>query len=162
MWFPSPRRHHAPDRLAKPWRNLGGALACDVLGQQTGWTIRLCGPVGVENGGRSLASALPGRQGRLLFAYLVLNRDRDCGRAELIDVLWPEHPPAAADTALSALLSKLRRALGEGALAGRSELRLRPPGPVSVDCEEAAALTNRAEAAIDGHSWSAAVEHARA
>ncbi|MGH2949440.1 MAG: AfsR/SARP family transcriptional regulator, partial [Solirubrobacteraceae bacterium] len=91
------------------------------MGQDTGWTIRLCGPVGVEHGGRSLAAGLPGRQGRLLFAYLVLNRERDCGRAELIDVLWPEHPPAAADTALSALLSKLRRALGDGALAGRSE-----------------------------------------
>jgi DNA-binding SARP family transcriptional activator len=118
--------------------------------------------VGVENGGRSLASALPGRQGRLLFAYLVLNRDRDCGRAELIDVLWPEHPPAAADTALSALLSKLRRALGEGALAGRSELRLVPPGPITVDMEEAAAAAARAEAAIDAHDWTFAAAQARA
>jgi DNA-binding SARP family transcriptional activator len=82
--------------------------------------------VGVDHHGRSLGGALPGRQGRLLFAYLVLNRDRDCGRAELIDLLWPERPPAAAETALSALLSKLRRALGEGVLAGRSELRFAP------------------------------------
>jgi DNA-binding SARP family transcriptional activator len=116
----------------------------------------------VQHEGRSLAAALPGRQGRLLFAYLVLNRDRDCGRAELIDVLWPEHPPAAADTALSALLSKLRRALGEGTLAGRSELRLVPAGPVAVDVEEAEAATARAEAAIDAHDWTAAAEQARA
>ena len=100
-----------------------------------GWTIRLCGPMGVDLDGYSRAAALPGRQGRLLFAYLVLNRDRDCGRGELIDLLWPERPPAAADTALSALLSKLRRALGDGALAGRSELRLVPPGPIEVDVE---------------------------
>jgi len=33
-------------------------------------------------------------------------------------------PPAAADSALSALLSKLRRALGDGVLTGRGELRL--------------------------------------
>jgi DNA-binding SARP family transcriptional activator/tetratricopeptide (TPR) repeat protein len=118
--------------------------------------------VGVENGGRSLAAALPGRQGRLLFAYLVLNRDRDCGRGELIDLLWPERPPAAADTALSALLSKLRRALGEGALVGRSEVRLAPPGPVVVDVEEAAAASARAEAAIDAHDWIAAGANARA
>src|ERR671914_2606456 len=117
------------------------------------WTIRLCGPMGVEQDGHSRASALPGRKGRFLFAYLVLTRDRDCGRAELIDLLWPERPPAAADTALSALLSKLRRALGEGALVGRSELRLVPPGPVAVDLEEAAAVTARAEAAIDTHDW---------
>ena len=94
------------------------------------WTIRLCGPVGLDQDGLSRSSALPGRKGRLLFAYLVLNRDRDCGRAELVDLLWPEQPPVAAESALSALLSKLRRALGEGALAGRSELRLTPPGPI--------------------------------
>ena len=70
----------------------------------------------VEAEGRALDAGLPGRQGRLLFAYLVLNRDRGCPRDELIDVLWPEGPPAAADSALSALLSKLRRALGEGVL----------------------------------------------
>ena len=46
-----------------------------------GWVIRLCGPMGLEHGGGSLTAAMPGRQGRLLFAYLVLNRDRDCGRA---------------------------------------------------------------------------------
>src|ERR687892_2925231 len=110
-----------------------------------GWTIRLCGPMGVDQGGQSRAAALPGRQGRFLFAYLVLNRDRDCGRGELIDLLWPERPPAAADTALSALLSKLRRGLGEGALVGRSELRVSPPGAIWVDLEQAAAAIERAE-----------------
>jgi DNA-binding SARP family transcriptional activator len=108
-----------------------------------------------------LAAALPGRQGRLLFAYLVLNRDRDCGRPELIDVLWPENPPAAADTALSALLSKLRRALGEGVLVGRSELRFVPPGPVTVDVDDANAAAARAEAAIEAGNWAAAVDSAR-
>ena len=104
-------------------------------------------------GADAAVRALPGRQGRLLFAYLVLNRDRDCGRAELIDVLWPEDPPAAADTALSALLSKLRRALGDGALAGRSELRLVPPGRSTSTSRRAAAAAARAEAAIDGSDW---------
>src|SRR5688572_14175201 len=117
--------------------------------------------MGVDHGGRSLGAALPGRQGRLLFAYLVLNRDRDCGRAELIDLLWPERPPAAADSALSALLSKLRRALGEGALAGRSELRVVPPGTIDVDVELAAAAAAEAEAAIDAHDWAGASAAAR-
>src|SRR5688500_8630864 len=125
------------------------------------WTIRLCGPMGVEQDGHSRASALPGRQGRLLFAYLVLNRDRDCGRGELIDLLWPERPPAAADTALSALRSKLRRALGDGALVGRSELRLVPPGSIEADAETAAAMAAAAEAEIDAHDWQAAAAAAR-
>jgi DNA-binding SARP family transcriptional activator/tetratricopeptide (TPR) repeat protein len=126
-----------------------------------GWTIRLCGPVGLDQDGLERAAALPGRQGRLLFAYLVLNRDRDCGRAELIDLLWPERPPAAADSALSALLSKLRRALGDGALTGRSELRLVPPAPIEVDVEVAAAVAAEAEAAIDAQDWATAAASAR-
>jgi DNA-binding SARP family transcriptional activator/tetratricopeptide (TPR) repeat protein len=117
--------------------------------------------VAVDHGGHALGAALPGRQGRLLFAYLVLNRDRDCGRAELIDLLWPERPPVAAETALSALLSKLRRGLGEGALFGRSELRFAPAGPIEVDLEGSATAAARAEAAIDAEDWSQAVDHAR-
>ena len=99
-----------------------------------GWDIRLCGPVLVERTGDRLDAGLPGRQGRLLFAYLVLNRSRGCPRDELIDVLWPEGPPAAADSALSALLSKLRRALAEGVLTGRGELRLQlEERPVDIE-----------------------------
>src|SRR3954447_7876192 len=117
--------------------------------------------MGAEHGGRWVGSLMPGRQGRLLFTYLVLNRDRDCGRPELIDLLWPERPPAAADTALSALLSKLRRALGEGALAGRSELRFIPGPEIEVDVETAARAAARAESAIDVHEWAEAADHAR-
>ena len=91
----------------------------------------------------------------------MLNRDRDCGRAELIDLLWPERPPAAAETALSALLSKLRRALGDGALAGRSELRFVPSGPIDVDLEHSATAAARAEQAIDAQDWTDAAARAR-
>ncbi len=126
-----------------------------------GWVIRLCGPMGVERDGRALGAALPGRQGRLLFAYLLLNRDRDCGRPELIDLLWPEQPPAAADTALSALLSKLRKALGDGALAGRSELRFVPGADIDVDLELAARAAARAESAVDAHDWAEAAASSR-
>jgi DNA-binding SARP family transcriptional activator len=108
-----------------------------------------------------LGGALPGRQGRLLFAYLVLNRDRDCGRGELIDLLWPERPPAAAETALSALLSKLRRVLGDGVLAGRSELRFAPVESVEVDVEGSAEAVTRGEAAIDAEDWEQAAVDAR-
>ena len=71
-------------------------------------------------------------------------------------MLWPESPPAAADTALSALLSKLRRALGDGALSGRSELRLTLAGDVELDVERAAVAARRAEAALQEGDWGAA------
>jgi DNA-binding SARP family transcriptional activator len=110
---------------------------------------------------RDLAGELPGRQGRLLFAYLAVHRDRACPRGELIDVLWPEDPPAAADTALSALLSKLRRVLGDGVLEGRSELRAVFPGDVWIDVEHGAAAARRAEAARQDGDWATAIDAAR-
>src|ERR687884_684469 len=144
----------------KPWRNLGESLGSALTVGQ-GWDIRLCGPVLVEAEGQRLDSGLPGRQGRLLFAYLVLNRNRGCPRDELIDVLWPEGPPAAADSALSALLSKLRRALGEGVLTGRGELRLRLEGPVAVDIEASSTAILDAEAAMESGDHALAAQRAR-
>jgi DNA-binding SARP family transcriptional activator len=44
-----------------------------------------------------------------LFVYLVCNRLRPVTRHELVETLWPEAVPAASQSALSALLSKLRR-----------------------------------------------------
>src|SRR5215218_5240450 len=114
----------------------------------------------VDVSGRRLDAGLPGRQGRLLFAYLVLNRTRGCPRDELIDVLWPEGPPTAADSALSALLSKLRRALGEGVLRGRSELRLHLED-ARVDIEASAAAILDAEAAMEAGDHAAAAQRAR-
>ena len=74
--------------------------------------IQLCGAVHAVMDGNAVHDRLPGRQGRLLFAYLVEARTRPVGRAELVDALWPETPPEAAEAGLSALLSKLRRAIG--------------------------------------------------
>jgi DNA-binding SARP family transcriptional activator len=132
-----------------------------VEGPGSRWSIRLCGSLRVDAGDRELGAQLPGRQGRLLLAYLALNRDRACPRRELIDVLWPEVPPAASETALSALLSKLRKLLGEGALSGRSEVRLTLDGDVSVDVEHATAGALRAEGALRDGDWSAASAAAR-
>ena len=50
-------------------------------------TVRLCGPLRVELEGREVVP--PGRQGRLLFACLVVNRRRGVARDELIELLWP-------------------------------------------------------------------------
>src|ERR1700755_146095 len=102
----------------------------------------------MEITGRRVDQQLPGRQGRLLIAYLVLNRVRAIRRDELIDALWPERAPAATDAALSALLSKLRRLLPPGTLCGRGELRLNLPRGAFVDLENAREAIHRAESAL--------------
>jgi SARP family transcriptional regulator, regulator of embCAB operon len=118
--------------------------------------IQLCGRVTAELDGRRVEHAFPGRQGRLLFVYLIVNRRRAASRDELAAALWPERPPATSEGSLSALLSKLRRVLGEGRLDGRSELRLVLPEGAWVDLEAAAEGLHRAESAIARGDWAAA------
>ena len=115
--------------------------------------IQLCGPLVVEIEGRRLEDDLPARQGRVLFAYLTANRNRPCGRTELIEALWPHDLPARPETALSALLSKLRRVLGPQLLAGRSSVRLTLPAGAWIDLEAASEAIHRAESAIALQDW---------
>jgi DNA-binding SARP family transcriptional activator len=132
-----------------------------ALARHIRWEIRLCGRVAVSTQDGLAGSALPGRQGQLLLAYLVCHRTRACPRYELEDVLWPERAPAASDSALSSLLSKLRRALGPDALTGRAELRLALPEPLWVDTEALANAVEVAIQALDERRWgdAAAMAH---
>jgi DNA-binding SARP family transcriptional activator len=108
-------------------------------------------------GGRRVERGLPGRQGRLLFAYLAVNRDRVVGRDELTEALWPRGLPSAPDLAISALLSKLRRLLPDGAVVGRSQMRLELGGHARVDVEAARDGIHRAEALIAARDWYTAI-----
>ena len=89
-----------------------------------------------------MEAQLPGRQGRLAFAFLALNRHRPVPRDELADVLWDE--PAASER-LSPLLSKLRSSVP---LDGRGEVRLTLPDAAWVDVEAASEGLHRAESAV--------------
>lgn len=117
--------------------------------------IQLCGPLVIERDSERLDSRLPGRQGRLLFAYLAVNRHRLVGRDELTEALWPDRQPSATDAALNALLSKLRRALGADVVEGRSSLRLEL-GEAWLDVEAAAEAIHRAESSIALEDWARA------
>jgi DNA-binding SARP family transcriptional activator len=68
--------------------------------------IELCGRFVVELDGRRLERKLPGRQGRLLVAYLATRRGRPMSRDELIAALWPADLPADPEKSLGVLLSK--------------------------------------------------------
>ena len=102
--------------------------------------------------GRRVEEALPSRQGRLLFAYLALTRSRPVTREELTDALWPGAQPAATDSALSALLSKLRRVVPVA--SGPPQLAL-PPG-AWIDVEVASESLHRTHAAVLRGDWAAA------
>jgi SARP family transcriptional regulator, regulator of embCAB operon len=123
--------------------------------------IHLCGQLTFRLRGQRLEDQLPGRQGRVLFAYLAAHRLRATPRSLLLDVLWPDAPPAAAESALAALLAKLRRLVGDATLAGRQEVRLALPDGGWIDLEAAADGLHRAESAIASRDWARAWAPAR-
>jgi YVTN family beta-propeller protein len=97
----------------------------------------------------------PGRQGRLLFAYLVAEQGRAVPRDELAEALWGENLPATWDKALRVLVSKLRGLLTDQGIDGASALtgafgcyRLELPEGSWVDVVAAASAAQEAEQAL--------------
>ena len=85
--------------------------------------VFLAGRVAVESDGVVIDEArFPGRQGRLLFAYLVAEQGRPVPRDELAEALWGETPPATWDKALSGIVSKLRGLLADAGVDGAKAL----------------------------------------
>src|SRR3954469_15240883 len=121
--------------------------------------IQLCGRLIVELQGRRLEDSLRGRQGRLLFAYLALHRDRPVRRDELAEALWSgKGAPPAYESLLAPPLSRLRKALGPGVLEGRSELTLVLPEDAWIDWEVAPERLRHARSAAPAEAWEAARE----
>jgi LuxR family transcriptional regulator, maltose regulon positive regulatory protein len=132
------------------------------MGQAKQPAIRLCGLFDVTLDGQRVTQSLPGRQGRLLAAYLACNRGRSVTRDELIDLLWPSTPPTNPRDVLGALLSKLRRALGASVLQGRREVLLVLPADTSIDLELAEEAIQEAEAGLVAGAGRLALDQARA
>jgi SARP family transcriptional regulator, regulator of embCAB operon len=115
--------------------------------------IQLCGRFVLELDGRRIDAGLPSRQGRLLFAYLALNRDHGATRDELIEAVWPYATPAAAPSALTVLVSKLRAVVGAEILTGRTELRLNLPPDTRIDVEDCLGAIHEAQSAVALGDW---------
>jgi DNA-binding SARP family transcriptional activator len=125
----------------------------------SGWAkarIQLCGRFAVEADGARVEGALPGRRGRLLFAYLVLHRGRPLARDELLVAGWGDDARDEARNALNVLLSKLRHGLGADHLRGRAEIELILPAATFVDVEAAMEGAHRAETSIAEGRWAQA------
>lgn len=117
--------------------------------------VYLCGRVTVERCDRILTdAALAGPQGRLLFAFLATRRNQPVSKTQVIEAVWGERTPPSADTAINALISKLRAAL--------RTVGIPPPHGVAtevgtyqflvtaawVDIEDARTAIDRAEGAL--------------
>jgi DNA-binding SARP family transcriptional activator len=115
--------------------------------------LRICltGRISLENGETLVEECeLPGRQGRLAFAFLASERQRPMTKEELTSVVWPDNPPREVETALAAILSKLRAAMKKADPAAGVEVRtgtiqLRLPSDVWIDLEHAANSIDEAE-----------------
>jgi DNA-binding SARP family transcriptional activator len=115
--------------------------------------VQVCGRLVIEAGGRRVEDRLPGRLGRLLFVYLVLNRTRDVLKDAIVDAVWAEPSPRGADLTLRTLLSKVRSAYGIEIQARAGGYRLNLPADAQVDIEAALDAIHRAETAVAGNDW---------
>ena len=132
--------------------------------------IQLCGRLAIERGRAVVGEdAFPARQGRRLWAFLVLHRRQPAGRSDVAAAVWGDAMPDAWDDALSVLVSRLRRSLRpitgpcpEPAIKGgegRYQLAL-PPGSL-IDLERAMAALHRAEGLMRQAAWGAVVAEAQ-
>jgi len=126
------------------------------MGERRATRIQLCGRLVVELDGGRVDDRLPGAKGRLLFAYLVLNRDRRMSRDELLTAVYGERASPDQHPSLSVLLSKLRSVIGQELLAGRSEIELVLPRDAFVDVEAAREALHRAESHVAAAEWAEA------
>jgi DNA-binding SARP family transcriptional activator len=105
-------------------------------------------------GGLVPESAFRGRQTRHCFARLAGAQGLPVAREELADELWPDELPAAWETALRAIVSKVRVVLAASGIPGASisqvsgTYRLTLPADVWLDVAAAADAIHRAETAL--------------
>ena len=123
-----------------------------------GIRIYLAGRIAIEVDGKVVVNErqLRGRQGRLVFAYLVCERTRPVSKEELATVVWPDELAPAWEGALSALVSRLNGLLAADSLGGRGvslsrsfgQYQINLPADVWIDLEAGTSAIDRAEAAL--------------
>jgi SARP family transcriptional regulator, regulator of embCAB operon len=118
--------------------------------------IQLCGRFAVAVDGSRVEGALPGRRGRLLFAYLVLNRGRPLVRDELLMACWGQDAPRRRETRSTCCSRSCATGLGGDRLKGRAEVELLLPKQTFIDVEAALEGAHRAESCVAEGRWASA------
>jgi pentatricopeptide repeat protein len=146
----------SPSSAAAVVRPLCCRYVDETLSKELGGKIQVCGRLVIEIGGVRRERFLPGRLGRLLFVFLVLNRTRDLGSAELMAALWPEAAPDHAAATLRSLVSKVRRVVESDHSERSHGYRLELSRGIRIDLEQALAAIHRAETALANEEWAEA------
>ncbi|WP_280438223.1 BTAD domain-containing putative transcriptional regulator [Nocardia carnea] len=112
--------------------------------------IVLLGPLEIRtaDGG---SVEVPGARLRALLIALALEPGRVVPKTTLVDWIWGEQPPADASNALQALVSRLRKALPEGALEGEAGGYRLLVDPGAVDAVRFEQLLDRARGSGEAH-----------
>ena len=111
----------------------------------------MLGPLEIRTDDGGLAD-VPGARLRGLLTALALRPDRVVPKASLVDWIWGEDPPADAANALQRLVSRLRKALPEGAIEGQPDgYRLRV-APDAVDAARFERLVSAGQARTEDAS----------
>jgi DNA-binding SARP family transcriptional activator len=117
--------------------------------------VYLAGSICLEHGSAFVPQAsFPGRQARLAFAVLATGRGEPMAREALADAVWDGSTPPAWETALRAIVSKLRTLVsqvgveGDPIPAASGCYRLALPAGAWVDVEAAEDAVHRAEASL--------------
>ena len=113
--------------------------------------IAMLGPfeVRTDDGG---AADVPGARLRGLLIALALRPGHPIPKAALVDWIWGEYPPADATNALQRLVSRLRKALPEGAIEGRTDGYRLAVEPEAVDAVRFERLVIAGQAAAEDAS----------
>ena len=125
--------------------------------------IYLTGRVAFEVDGNVLIDErqFRGKQGRLVFAYLVSERSRPVPREQLARIAWPAEMASSWEASLSSLMSRLGTLLAADPLKSRGVSLSRSPGQYQivlptdtwVDLEASVSAIDKAEAALrDGNT----------
>ncbi len=147
------------------------ATSWEELGKSARVRVSLAGRMLVESGDLVVdESRFPGRQARLVFAYLVSEHARPVPRDELADAIWGETPPPTWEKALIGIVSKLRTLLAECGLDGAAAItsafgcyQLHLPDGSWIDLEAARDVLGAADEAFAAGDFSgagSAAEHA--
>lgn len=132
--------------------------------------IQLCGRLAIERGPAVIGEdAFPARQGRRLWAFLVLHRRQPAAREDVAAAVWNDALPDAWDEDLSVLVSRLRRGLRPitghcprpEIKGGEGRYLLKLPPESTVDLEQAIAALHRTEGLMRQSAWGAAVAEAQ-
>ncbi|GAA1989319.1 BTAD domain-containing putative transcriptional regulator [Amycolatopsis minnesotensis] len=94
--------------------------------------IAMLGPFEVRTDDGAFAD-VPGARLRGLLIALALNPGHVVPKSALVDWIWGEHPPADATNALQRLVSRLRKALPDGAVDGQATGYRLAVAPDAVD-----------------------------